>query len=668
MRNDMKKLSTLLVLAMFILMNTTFAQYNDPRGYDVINASGTITLDGNLNEPAWNLVPNALVFGPGAPTNTTNYSVTGGVMVKLDTLKGYDTTHTVVKIIKQGMNLYIGFQSTDKQVCKFGDSWEGDGLFMKIKNASGADKEFKLYFNASGANPNIVYEATDPSHGAGAAVKGSNTVVNDTTQVDNGYSAELLIKLDMLGFTPNTKRVSVMLNIFDPDYYHAGMSAWGPKGTFHKTWWGSEWGPAMRTLNFLDDPQSLTVLNATTPITVDGNLNEIDWTRNYDHLVFGPFAPGNNYAKTVTGGVCVKGPNFKDTTWTYLRIIKSGMKLYIGFQSNDKSVCKFGDSWEGDGLFMKIKNAANQDKEFKLYFNASGANPNVVYEATNPSHGMGAAVKNPGTVVNDTTQVDNGYQAELVIYLDSLGFTPATTSVQVMLNIFDPDGYHTGMGAWGALGEYHKTWWGSEWGSSFRTLNLSNLPTPVELTSFTASVINDNVLLQWVTATEINNKGFEVQRSINNSNFVTIGFVNGAGTSSETHSYQFVDAKVQAGSKYQYRLRQIDLDGSESFSKVIEVGEIAPVEFELAQNYPNPFNPSTQINFALPVKSNVVISLYNSLGQEITKLASGEFEAGTHTLNLDASTLSSGVYVYTLSAQGTDGRQFFSAKKMNLMK
>lgn len=664
----MKTLSTLLVAALFILVNTTFAQYSDARGYDVINATGTITLDGNMNEPAWNQVPNILVFGPNAPRNTVNVSVTGGVMVKLDSLKGYDTTHTMMKIIKQGMNLYIGFQSTDKHVCRFGDSWEGDGLFMKIKNAAGVDKEFKLYFNAAGVNPNIVYEATDPSHGAGAAIKGSNTIVNDTTQIDNGYSAELLIKLDMLGYTPNTKRVDVMMNIFDPDFYHNGMGAWGPGGTYHKTWWGSEWGPAMRTLNFLDDPQSLTVLTATTPITVDGNLTEIDWTRNYDHLVFGPFAPGTANAKTVTGGALVKGNGFQDTTWTYLRAIKSGTNLYIGFWSTDRSVCKFGDSWEGDGLFMKIKNSANVDKEFKLYWNASGANPNIVYEATDPSHGAGAGVRRPGTIVNDTTQMDYGYQAELLIKLDMLGFTANTQSVQVMMNIFDPDGYHAGVGAWGPSGEYHKTWWGSEWGSSFRTLTLSAITTPVELTSFNAATVNGNVVLKWTTATETNNRGFEVQRSTNNKEFVSVGFINGAGTTTESRSYEFVDSRVQAGNAYQYRLRQLDFDGAESFSQVIELNEVAPLDYDLAQNYPNPFNPSTTIKFAVPVKSSVTLTLYNTLGQEIRSIATGQFEAGTHTFNLDASELSTGVYVYTISAQGADGRQFFSAKKMNLMK
>ena len=665
-RNTMKRFISLFIFSMLVLMNSASAQLADPRGYDVINARGTITLDGNMTEAAWGLIPNALLFGAGATATNVNLPVTGGALVKPDPLHGYDTTITTLKMIKQGMKLYIGFSSTDKQVCKFGDSWEGDGLFMKIKNAASVDKEYKLYFNANGVNPNIVFENQAP--GAGVGVKGTNTVVNDTTQIDNGYSAEMLIYLDSLGYTADVKTIEVMINIFDPDYYHNGMLPWGTYGSFHKTWWGSEWGPVMRKINFLNDPDELIVPTATTPITVDGNLYEIDWQRNYTHLVFGPMAPSTAYAKSVTGGVLVKGNGIKDTTWTYLRAIRNGTKLYLAFYSNDASVCKFGDSWEGDGLFMKIKNSAGAEKEFKLYWNASGVNPNMVYEATNPTYGAGAGVRRPGTLVNDTTQTDYGYTAELVVYLDSLGFNAATPSVQVMVNIFDPDGYHNGVGAWGPAGQFHKTWWGSEWGPVYRTLVLSSVTTPVELTSFNASTINGSVILDWSTATETNNKGFEIQRSENNSAFVNIGFVSGNGTSTDFHKYQFVDSKVDVGKAYQYRLRQVDFDGRESFSKVIELSEVVPLDYSLSQNYPNPFNPSTAIKFAVPAKSNVVINLYNTLGQQVKTLVSGSHEAGTYTVNFDAADFSTGVYVYTISAQGADGKHFFTSKKMNLIK
>ncbi|KAA0241537.1 MAG: hypothetical protein EDM75_16460, partial [Chlorobiota bacterium] len=355
------------------------------------------------------------------------------------------------------------------------------------------------------------YEAQAP--GMGAGMKGSNTVVNDTTQIDNGYSAELLIYLDSLGYGPNVTSVPVMINIFDPDMYHTGMTPWVAPGTFYKTWWGSEWGSAYRDLAFYQDPQSVNVYQAVNPITVDGNLSEPDWAYPSQYLVFGPKPPLTSPGNSVTSTVLVWN-KLIDTTWTPLKFLRIGNKLYIGFSSYDKQVCKFGDSWEGDGLFMKIKDAGGQDKEYKLYFNAAGPNTNMVYEASVANSGAGVGVKRPGTIVNDTTQVDNGYTAELMIDLAVLGYTTPPQTVQVMMNIFDPDFYHAGMTSWGTVGSMHKTFWGSEWGSSFRTLNLTNMSTPVELTLFTAKAVNGNVELSWTTASESNNAGFQIERSI----------------------------------------------------------------------------------------------------------------------------------------------------------
>lgn len=661
----MKRILYLFVMVTLFL-SSSFAQYNDPAAYDVIKAPGTITVDGNINEAAWGLVPNVLMFGPNAPVNTTTLSVTNGVMVKLDSLKGYDTTYTTLKMIKQGLKLYIAFSSTDKQVCRFGDSWEGDGLFMKIKNSAGQDKEFKLYFNAAGVNPDIVLETPGAGYGSGAAVKGSNTIVNDTTQTDNGYSAELVINLDQLGYTVDTKSVQVMINIFDPDYYHNGMQPWGARGSYHKTWWGSEWGPVFRTINFKDDPDQLTVLS-TPALTVDGNLNEASWNLNFEHLLFGPGAVGTTFGKTVTGGVLVKNP-FNDTTITTVKILHSGLKLYFGFYSNDKSVCRFGDSWEGDGMFMKVKTAAGQEKEFKLYFNQAGINSNVNFEASVPGSGMGAAVKGSNTIVNDTTQIDNGYTAELVVYLDSLGYTNPTATVPVMINIFDPDGYHNGMAPWGTLGGYHKTWWGSEWGSSYRNLVLSPVFVPVELTSFTAASVSNGIELTWSTASEKNNRIFEIERKDASTQFTSIGFVNGKGTTSENNTYKFVDQNVKTGEAYSYRLKQIDYDGTVNYSDVVNVNSVLPFEYALSQNYPNPFNPTSKVEFSLPVKSNISLQVYNLLGQVVMTLANGEFEAGVHSFNINASNLSSGVYMYTLNAKDQNGNSFSSSKKMVVLK
>ncbi len=200
-------------------------------------------------------------------------------------------------------------------------------------------------------------------------------------------------------------------------------------------------------------------------------------------------------------------------------------------------------------------------------------------------------------------------------------------------------------------------------------------PLPVELTSFTASV-NENVVdLKWQTATELNNIGFNVERRINDEDeWNTIGFVEGSGNSNSTKEYGFSDKDLFAGgSKFQYRLKQMDTDGQFEYSDVVEV-EIMPTQFELSQNYPNPFNPSTIIRFSLPKESKLKISIYNMLGELVETLADGTYEAGNHKVTFsaivggsasggNASTLPSGAYIYRIESDA-----FVQVKKMVLIK
>jgi hypothetical protein len=192
--------------------------------------------------------------------------------------------------------------------------------------------------------------------------------------------------------------------------------------------------------------------------------------------------------------------------------------------------------------------------------------------------------------------------------------------------------------------------------------------TPVELVTFNASEKKDVIILNWKTATELNNIGFDIERSSENNSdvvaaFHKIGFVKGAGNSLVLNSYSFSDKLNETGTYY-YRLKQLDNDGRFNYSPTIEVNYNSVVDgFNLEQNYPNPFNPSTVIAYSLPEPSNVRLSVFNTLGQQVRAVENIYKNAGNYKVTVYADDLNSGIYFYKLEAG-----QFSQIKKMILVK
>ncbi|MBE2279063.1 MAG: immune inhibitor A [Ignavibacteriaceae bacterium] len=185
---------------------------------------------------------------------------------------------------------------------------------------------------------------------------------------------------------------------------------------------------------------------------------------------------------------------------------------------------------------------------------------------------------------------------------------------------------------------------------------------PVELTSFTANVSENGVNLDWATASEVNNSGFDVQRSSNSELWETLSFVAGKGSTADASVYKYIDNSPLPGKSY-YRLVQIDYDGTTQKYGPVEIDFTTVYDYELSQNYPNPFNPSTNLTFTLAQAGKTDLRIYDITGTEVSNLVNDYLEAGKYTITFDASKLSSGIYFYELRSGN-----FVKRMKMTLLK
>ncbi len=211
-------------------------------------------------------------------------------------------------------------------------------------------------------------------------------------------------------------------------------------------------------------------------------------------------------------------------------------------------------------------------------------------------------------------------------------------------------------------------------GNNGTILKTINGGTPVELVLFTAIANANEIILNWTTATEINNQGFEIERKTASEDWQKISFIEGHGTTTETQHYSFTDNDVSSGT-YQYRLMQMDYGGSFEYSNIIEVEVALSNKFSLSQNYPNPFNPVTKIKYSIPQNvrretGNINLKIYDVLGREIATLVNEEKPAGEYEIGFSGTNLPSGIYFYQLKVYPANGGagEFTETKKMILLK
>jgi hypothetical protein len=203
--------------------------------------------------------------------------------------------------------------------------------------------------------------------------------------------------------------------------------------------------------------------------------------------------------------------------------------------------------------------------------------------------------------------------------------------------------------------------------SVWSTIITDSTIVPVELQDFSSSLVDGRIFLTWTTATELNNRGFEIERqyvsfSGEEGNWLNAGFVQGAGTTTDMKTYSWSE-KPELNGIYRYRLKQVDFDGKYSYSNITEVSLLNDMKFELAQNYPNPFNPSTTISYQLSQPGEVILKVYDVLGNEVKTLVNSYQAAGVHETEFNAEGLVSGIYVYKIiSGSFTDSRKMLLVK------
>ena len=266
------------------------------------------------------------------------------------------------------------------------------------------------------------------------------------------------------------------------------------------------------------------------------------------------------------------------------------------------------------------------------------------------SLGLNIDVKNPGSTYSDHAAFWNYNFGAILLIEDGTDFNNYYHTTNDKVQYFNQPYYlmmsRATIGTLAALAEV--------------TDNI-----PVELTGFSAFAFNNGVKLEWKTASELNNNGFEIERSINTrADFITVGFVEGKGTTTEISNYSYIDNLELTGlQSIHYRLKQVDYNGAFSYSSIVNVDVNIPDGFVLNQNYPNPFNPSTQISYSIAGDAFVSLKVYDFLGEEVNVLVSEYKPAGVYKVEFDASNLPSGTYFYTLKAG-----EFLSSKKMMLIK
>jgi hypothetical protein len=459
-------------------------------------------------------------------------------------------------------------------------------------------------------------------------------------------------------FNHNTGNIQV--TVFQNGYIgHGGLGAGGNGITFSGSgdacftagmmYGNSDYGVSGMVGSFSDATQTIILIEDmvnTVPITNTSltNFDQVSMCSYMDNLAPVPY------------GVQTAQTTYSNTGDDYI-FIRLDITNPTASAINNFYAGMFGD-WDIGGTAY-LNNLAGLDQSRSLVYQwLSGGSPDPNYYGLVAFNGMAGGTANDLFPGDETT-------IRFVIRDWISTITPPGTITADYRSFIGSGPYNLDPGSTLVVG------FGIVAGTSLADLQANtdaaqavwdNTIVPVELTSFNASVNELNqVVLSWQTATETNNRIFEIERKDAVNNFATIGFVKGAGTTTEPKEYTYIDKNILPGT-YTYRLKQIDFDGRSEYSKEVEISLSGPVTFDLSQNYPNPFNPSTIIRFSLPEQGSVKLSVYNTLGEEVAVLVNNVLPEGLHEVKFNAKSQPSGTYIYRLQQNNS-----VSIKKMLLL-
>ena len=568
-----------------------------------------------------NVQSGMLIFN-GKTITGANFNLTDGAKIKIDNPDGITALGSALGNVQTTTSRTFG-TGADYEYIGSSEQYTGDGLPSTVRNLT-----FNNTFNTKLTNP---YTVTGTAEVKTGAVLGCNTkYIDGGTGTFNLNSGGTIRICNSNGITASSAagNIQTAIRSFSPLGNYVYTSATGPQVT----------GDGLpSTVN------SLTIDNSSNGVTLTNNVSTSTCV-----LTSGNIKLGDKNLKILSGGSLTGSFD-----GTHMIVTNGTGELQKELTSNSTLTYPVGD------------NSGNYTPASLNFTSGTyGSNAYAGVKVTNsrlPENNSTVVYLNRYWEVNQSniSNFSCGVNFQYLI-ADIAGSAP---------NEADLWGGRYSSSAWYILlkvnGSTHQITGTTTGFSKFTGGQESAMP--VSLQSFTSNVSGRNVGLQWVTSSETNNSGFNIERKTLDGSWSKVGYIAGNGTRNTPTTYNFNDIRLNTG-KYQYRLKQIDNNGNFEYHNLdgtIEVG--VPKNYDLSQNYPNPFNPTTKIDFSLPFNSKVILVVYDMSGREVKTLVNEARTAGYHTVEMNASMLSSGTYFFRIIANA-NGKDFISTKKMVLVK